>query len=235
MTPPNPTQPPPSLVLVASVLQQLVEDAALFQGSEVVDVLSDDGDVAAARPPAAVLVVGQRAQQRVVLVGGEVVPAGVEREESDHAYAADERRRPPPLDSLRLVPGGGVGQLHHVTRRLQVVQDVGWGGEAALAAVAAAVVDLPPDEVDQLHLLVEAETCRCGRAEVRSLSCPVLSCPRPSVHPSFPSLCVPRFSGSDVTKGSRVVVTEVSEPFVTTCFFVVVSFNVLIMLLSLDN
>lgn len=93
------TQPHPSLVLVASVLQQLVEDAALFQGSEVVDVLGDDGDVAglaATRPPAAVLVVGQRAQQRVVLVGGEVVPAGVEREESDHAYAADERRRPPP-------------------------------------------------------------------------------------------------------------------------------------------
>lgn len=46
-------------------------------------------------------------------------------EESDHAYLADERRRPP-LDSLRLVPGGRIGQLHHVTRRLQVVQDVGW-------------------------------------------------------------------------------------------------------------
>lgn len=64
-------------VLVAAFLQQLVEDAALFQGSEVVDVLSDDGDVAdpaSTRPLAAVLVVGQRAEQRVVLVGGEVVP-----------------------------------------------------------------------------------------------------------------------------------------------------------------
>lgn len=77
----------------------------------------------------------------------------------------------PLLDSLRLVPCGSVGQLHHMIRRLQVVQDVGSGREAALAAVAAAVVDLPPDEVDQLYLLVEPKTCRCGRSAVKPLVC----------------------------------------------------------------
>lgn len=72
------------LVLVAALLQQLVEDATLLQGSEVVDVLRDDGNVAAlasTRHLAGLLIVGQRAEQRVVLVGGEVVPG--ERKEGE--------------------------------------------------------------------------------------------------------------------------------------------------------
>lgn len=72
--------PAPPLVLVAAAPQQPVEDAALFQGSEVVDVLCDDGDVAGLAETrtlaAAVVVIGERAEQRVVLVGGEVVPVG---------------------------------------------------------------------------------------------------------------------------------------------------------------
>lgn len=67
----------PPLVPVAAVPKQPVEDAALFQGSEVIDVLCNNGDVAGlamTRPLAAVLVVRQCAEQRVVLVGGEVVP-----------------------------------------------------------------------------------------------------------------------------------------------------------------
>lgn len=67
------------LVLAAGapVFQQLVEDAALLQRSQVGDVLGDHRHVlaAAARPGALVLVaVGQRAQEGVVLVGGEVIP-----------------------------------------------------------------------------------------------------------------------------------------------------------------
>lgn len=123
------TQPPPFLVLVAPLLQQLVEDAALFQGSEVIDVLGDDGHVtglAVTRPPAAarplgaaVLVVGQRAQQRVVFVGGEVIPGDGGGGRRVRRGSRGRPVAPPtltPLHSLRLVPGGGVGQLHHVTR-----------------------------------------------------------------------------------------------------------------------
>lgn len=55
--------------------QQLVQDAGLFQDSEVGDVLADDGDVLALRLLAFVVVaVAQRAQQGVVLVCGEVIP-----------------------------------------------------------------------------------------------------------------------------------------------------------------
>lgn len=61
------------------------------------------------------------------------------------------------MNSLRLVPGGHVRQRHHVAFALDVAEDGGAGVEAFLAAVAAALVDLPPDEVDQLHLLVEPE------------------------------------------------------------------------------
>lgn len=61
------------------------------------------------------------------------------------------------MNSLRLVPGRHVRQLHHVTLSLDVTEDVGSGGKFFLAAVAATLVDLPPDEVDQLHLLVKPE------------------------------------------------------------------------------
>lgn len=61
------------------------------------------------------------------------------------------------MDSLRLVPGGHVRQRHRVALELDVAEDGGSAVEAFLAAVAAALVDLPPDEVDQLHLLVEPE------------------------------------------------------------------------------
>lgn len=62
----------PRLVLVP---QQLVQDAGLFQHSELGDVLCEDGDVAMATGLAvAIIAVRQRAEERVVLVGGEVVP-----------------------------------------------------------------------------------------------------------------------------------------------------------------
>lgn len=61
------------------------------------------------------------------------------------------------LNLLWLVPARHVRQLHHVTFSLDVTEDVFSGGELLLAAVAAALVDLPPDEVHQLHLLVEPE------------------------------------------------------------------------------
>lgn len=67
---------PPPLVSVAAVFQQLVEDAVLFQGSEVGDVFCDDRDVAGVtktRP----LIIGQRAEQGIIFVCGKVVPVGV--------------------------------------------------------------------------------------------------------------------------------------------------------------
>lgn len=100
-----------------------------------------------------------------------------------------------------------------------MAQDVSWRGEAPLAAVAAAMVDLPPDEVDQLHLLVEAEICRCGSSEVNSLYCHVSLSDHPSL--PFPSLCVPQFLHSDITKNfgtSFLLVTTTLEAFVTPCF-----------------
>lgn len=58
------------------MLQQLVEDAGLFERSEVGDVLRDDRDVLAViRLVAFVFVaVGQRTQEGVVLICGEVIP-----------------------------------------------------------------------------------------------------------------------------------------------------------------
>lgn len=44
-----------------------------------------------------------------------------------------------------------------MTFGLDVAEDVGSGVELFLAAVAATLVDLPPDEVHQFHLLVEPE------------------------------------------------------------------------------
>jgi len=44
-----------------------------------------------------------------------------------------------------------------VTFDLQVVQDLGSGLKPLLAAVAAPLVQLTPDVVHQLHLLVEVE------------------------------------------------------------------------------
>ena len=61
------------------------------------------------------------------------------------------------LNSLRLVPRRHVRQLHHVTFSRDVPQDVLSGLERLLAAVAAALVDLTPDEVHQFDLLVEAQ------------------------------------------------------------------------------
>lgn len=61
------------------------------------------------------------------------------------------------LNLLRLVPGGHVRQLHHVTFGRDVTEDVVPAVKLFLAAVAAALVYLPPDEVHQFHLLVEPE------------------------------------------------------------------------------
>lgn len=58
---------------------------------------------------------------------------------------------------LRLVPGGRVGQHHHVTSGPDVGQDGVPGVKGLLAAVAAVLVDLPPDEVHQLDLVVEGQ------------------------------------------------------------------------------
>lgn len=73
----------PSVVLAAasSLLQQLLEDAGLFQRSQVRDVLRDDRDLFATMLLVAVafLAVRERAQESVVLVRGEVIPA--ERDE----------------------------------------------------------------------------------------------------------------------------------------------------------
>lgn len=59
----------------ASVLQQLVEDAGLFERSEVWDVLCDNWDVFSLISLVAFIVVAvrQRAQEAVVLVRGEVI------------------------------------------------------------------------------------------------------------------------------------------------------------------
>lgn len=58
---------------------------------------------------------------------------------------------------LRLVPGGRVRQHHHVTFGLDVGEDGVPAVKGPLAAVAAVLVDLPPDEVHQLDLVVEAQ------------------------------------------------------------------------------
>ena len=57
--------------------------------------------------------------------------------------------------SLRLVPRRCVGKQGGVPRRLHVGLQVGSGGEPCVAAVTETLVDLPPNEVDQLHLLIE--------------------------------------------------------------------------------
>lgn len=58
---------------------------------------------------------------------------------------------------LWLVPGGRVGQLHDVGLPVKVLHQICFGVKILLAAVAAALVDLPPDEVHQLDLLIEPE------------------------------------------------------------------------------
>lgn len=64
------------------------------------------------------------------------------------------------LNLLGLVPRRRVGQLHHVTFSHDVTHDGVPGAEALLAAVAAALVDLPADEVHQFDLLVEPQAWR---------------------------------------------------------------------------
>lgn len=59
------------------------------------------------------------------------------------------------LNLLRLVPDRHVRQLHHMTFSHDVTEDVFSGVEFFLAAVAAILVDLPPDEVHQFDLLIE--------------------------------------------------------------------------------
>lgn len=44
-----------------------------------------------------------------------------------------------------------------MTGRHDVFEDLGPAAKPLLAAVAAALVDLPPDEVDQFDLLVELQ------------------------------------------------------------------------------
>lgn len=61
------------------------------------------------------------------------------------------------MNLLWLVPGRHAWQLHHMTFGLDVTEDGGSGVEPFLAAVAATLVDLPPDEVHQFHLLVEPQ------------------------------------------------------------------------------
>lgn len=60
-------------------------------------------------------------------------------------------------DLLRLVPGGRFWQHHHVTLGPEVGQDSVPGVQGQLAAIAAVLVDLPPDEVHHLDLLIEAQ------------------------------------------------------------------------------
>lgn len=70
-----------------------------------------------------------------------------------------------------------------MTRGLHVTDDVGSGAEPFLAAVAATVVDLPADEVDQLHLLIEPEIWgRRGRHKNWCLN-PVRGLPRDEKSP----------------------------------------------------
>lgn len=61
------------------------------------------------------------------------------------------------LNLLRLVPGGHLWQFHHVTFSRDVTQGVRPAVEHPRAAVAAALMDLPPDEVHQFDLLIELE------------------------------------------------------------------------------
>lgn len=56
-----------------------------------------------------------------------------------------------------MVPGRHVWQLHHMTFSHDVTEDIVSGFKLLLAAVAAALVDLPPDEVHQFDLLVEPQ------------------------------------------------------------------------------
>lgn len=58
---------------------------------------------------------------------------------------------------LRLIPGRRVRQRHGVTFNLHVPQHAVSGPEGLPAAVAASLVDLPPNEVHQFDLLVEVE------------------------------------------------------------------------------
>lgn len=59
------------------------------------------------------------------------------------------------LDLLRLVPSGHLWQFHDVTFGHNVPQYIVSGIKCLLAAVAAALVDLSPDEVHQFYLLIE--------------------------------------------------------------------------------
>lgn len=61
------------------------------------------------------------------------------------------------LDVLRLIPGGDVRQLHHMTLGLYVTKHLSFGVKLLLAAVAGALVNLPADEVHQFDLLIEPE------------------------------------------------------------------------------
>lgn len=58
---------------------------------------------------------------------------------------------------LRLVPSRHVWQHHHVTFSLDVSEDAVPGVKLLLAAIAVVLVDLAPDEVHQLDLLVETQ------------------------------------------------------------------------------
>lgn len=60
--------------------------------------------------------------------------------------------------SLGLVPRLPVGEQGRVLGLCQVGPQLGPGREPGPAAIAPALVNLPPDEVDQLHLLVEIQS-----------------------------------------------------------------------------
>lgn len=64
-----------ALSAASSVPQQLLEDAGLFQRSQVRDVLRNDRDVLALMRPVTFVTVRERTQEGVVLIRGEVIPA----------------------------------------------------------------------------------------------------------------------------------------------------------------